>query len=329
MIRFVALSCATLALIANAAEPYDQRLDVQSFVAELVERHGFDEHRLLDLFHRAHADPQVIKAIMPPVDPGVRSWRAYRSRFVEPRRLKAGLAFWQANESVLVRAKAEFGIPAEIIVAIIGVETYYGRHPGRFQVFNALTNLAFDYPPRAPLFRGELEALLLLAREEQRSVLSYRGSYAGAIGLPQFLPSSQRRFAVDFDRDGHIDLAGSAADAIGSVARFLKDHGWETGQVVARVTQVDGDPGVLLAEGIRPTRLPSSMAAYGVSVGGMPEQPAALIDLASPDAATEYRLGFQNFFVLTRYNRSSFYAAAVLDLAESLREAKAARARRP
>jgi membrane-bound lytic murein transglycosylase B len=309
--------------IAGAGEQhYPERAEVQAFIAEMVERNGFDPTILRQQFDKVRPNPAVLKAIAPPTDPGVRSWRAYRGRFVEPRRIAGGLAFWQDHGPALARAEAIYGVPAEIMVAIIGIETFYGRHPGRFHVFNALTNLAFDYPPRADLFRRELEAFLLLARDQQRDPWSYRGSYAGAIGLPQFLPSSLRNYAVDFDRDGQIDLSASAVDAIGSVGRFLGEHGWLAGEEIARPVRVGGDPATLIAEGIRPVRLPAEMAQFGVRADDAPARPAALIDLATPNAPTEYRLGFQNFFVLTRYNRSSFYAAAVMDLAERLQAAR-------
>ena len=301
--------------------PYHERADVRAFVAEMVERNGFDADRLLAQFRKATPSPAIIQAITPPADPGKRSWQAYRDRFIEPKRIGLGLDFWRRHAEALARAESAYGIPAEIIVAIVGIETIYGRHAGRFHVFNALTNLAFDYPPRAPLFRRELEALLLLARDEQRDPWSYRGSYAGAIGLPQFLPSSVREYAVDFDGDGRVDLASNAVDAIGSVARFLSQHGWVEGQTIARAVHVNGDPAPLIAEGIRPARLPTEMTDFGVDAADAPPLPAALIDLATPQAATEYRLGFNNFFVLTRYNRSSFYAATVMDLAETLRAA--------
>lgn len=308
---------------AHAAPAYGEREDVRGFVAEMAERNGFDADGLLALFRKARPDPAVIKAIMPPADPGTRSWLAYRARFVEPRRIAGGLDFWRRHAASLARAEAAYGVPAEIIVAILGVETIYGRHTGHFHAFNALTNLAFDYPPRAGLFRRELEALLLLARDERRDPWSYRSSYAGAIGLPQFLPSSVRGYAVDFDRDGRIDLAASAEDAIGSVGRFLSEHGWRGGEAIAWPAKVSGgDTPALLAEGIRPARLPAELAGLGVDADGAPELPAALIDLTTPDNPTEYRLGFNNFFVLTRYNRSSFYAAAVMDLAETLRAAR-------
>jgi membrane-bound lytic murein transglycosylase B len=309
------------ALTATAAEPYVDRTEVRAFVAEMVDKHGFEADRLTALFRKTKYDPAVLKAISPPADPRVRSWHVYRERFVEPTRIGRGLAFWSRHADALARAQETYGVPAEIIVAIIGVETIYGKHTGRFHVFNALTTLSFDYPPRAELFRRELEALLLLAREEDRDPWSYVGSYAGAIGLPQFLPSSMRNYAVDFDGSGHIDLADSAEDAIGSVARFLRAHGWEPGESIAMPVQVAGDPAPLIAEGILPQRLPADMSAFGVQTEGAPAKPAALIDLVTPGAATEYRLGFNNFFVLTRYNRSTFYATAVLDLAAVLRAA--------
>jgi len=319
MTRLLALLAWLFPLTLHAAG-YAGRDDVRAFVAEMHERHGFDTAALNALFSRTEALPAVLKAIRPPADPGVRSWQAYRSRFIEPRRLAAGRAFFQQHRATLAKAEALSGVPAEIIVAIIGIETFYGRHTGRFETFAALATLAFDYPPRAALFRRELENLLLLARENDRAPTSYRGSYAGAIGLPQFLPSSIRHYAVDFDRDGRIDLEGSVADAIGSVANFLKEHGWEEGGAVVRKVDAGGTASAaLLAEGILPQRRPAEMREFGVAVpDDAPDAPAALIDLVTPQAATEYWLGYRNFYVITRYNRSSFYAMAVWQFAQEL-----------
>ncbi|MDK9726176.1 MAG: lytic murein transglycosylase B [Sterolibacteriaceae bacterium MAG5] len=308
-----------LAATVVRAETYGGREDVAGFIADMQARHGFDAAELEVLFGRTKPIAAVIKAIMPPKDPGIRSWAAYRQRFIEPRRIAAGQRFRQQHAAALARAETRYGVPAEIILAIIGVETIYGRHTGRFNTFAALTTLAFDYPPRAELFRRELEALLLLAREEKRDPLSYKGSFAGALGLPQFLPSSRRLWGTDFDGDGHVDLAASPADAIGSVANFLKEHGWETGGPIALPVIVSGDPAPLIDEGIKPKRLPVEMASYGVQADAAPAQAAAVIDLVTPAAATEYWLGFNNFYVLTRYNRSTFYAMAVFQLAEELR----------
>jgi membrane-bound lytic murein transglycosylase B len=329
----IALLCTPVAQAAN----YASRDDVRQFIDEMVERHGMDQAALAKLFRATPHLPRVIKAIMPPSDPGIRSWRAYRARFVEPKRIAAGHRFMQAHADKLAEAEARFGVPGEIIAAIIGVETIYGRHTGRFATFAALTTLAFDYPPRAALFRRELEELLLLAREERRSPLDYRGSYAGALGLPQFLPSSLRRHGKDFDGDGRVDLSASIADAIGSVGNFLAAHGWEKDAPIAIAVTVGGDNiQALVDDGILPKRSPREWTAAGTSltrVGAgdtaiagtgddFPNRPAALIDLVSPNAATEYRVGYGNFFVITRYNRSSFYAAAVMDLAAELRQSQ-------
>ncbi|MDP2170976.1 MAG: lytic murein transglycosylase [Rhodocyclaceae bacterium] len=347
---------------ASANSGYAQREDVQAFIAAMQARHGMDAGRLTALFEKTQPIASVLKAIAPPADPGIRSWQNYRQRFIEPRRIAAGLDFWRKHRATLAKAQALSGVPAEIIVAIIGIETFYGRHLGRFDSFAALATLAFDYPPRADLFRRELEALLLLAQDEGRAADSYRGSYAGAIGLPQFLPSSIRAYAVDFDNNGRIDLVGSPADAIGSAANFLKEHGWEEGGPIAVAVKVGAGPSqadlppvggselglrargankvgaggtasdgsaalmgtaheVLIAEGILPKRRPAEMAGFGVEVpAAAPDAPAALIDLVTPAAPTEYWLGYRNFYVITRYNRSSFYAMTVFQFAETLQE---------
>lgn len=311
------------------AENYAGRADVQAFVSEMSHRHGFDPQQLQRLFVQTQPVVAAIKFIMPPKDPGVRSWHVYRGRFVEPNRIAAGLKFMRQQRQSLASAEARFGVPREIIAAIIGVETIYGKHMGRFKTFPALTTLAFDYPPRAELFRRELEELLLLAREEKRDAMSYTGSFAGALGLPQFLPSSIRRYALDFDGDGHVNLEQSPADAIGSVANFLAEHGWKTGMPIADQIRVDGNGlSAALEAGIQPSRTPEEWTAAnllitkvgaGATAGsGLTEAPTALIDLVTPNAPTEYRLGYNNFYVITRYNRSSFYASAVMDLANEL-----------
>jgi membrane-bound lytic murein transglycosylase B len=313
-------------LFANgvSARDFAMRGDVRAFVAEMESRHGFDSATLLTVFSQIQPLPSVIKAIKPPADPGIRSWHTYRARFVEPGRIASGLRFWQEHRAALAEASLRYGVPEEYVVAIIGIETIYGRNTGRYGTLAALATLAFDYPPRAELFRRELEALLLLAREQGRDPLSYRGSYAGALGLPQFLPSSVRQWAVDFDDNGRIDLTTSATDAIGSVAHFLQAHGWQPGEQVTTAVELEpgGNPQPLIDEGIRPVRLPTEMAAMGVRTGDAVAQPAALIDLVTPSAPTEYWLGYQNFFVITRYNRSSFYAMAVYQLAAALKAAR-------
>ena len=340
--KYIALLCLFLTFpIQSQANSYAEREDVQAFIDEMATQHDYDRATLDALFRVTQPIASVLKAIRPPADPGIRSWRAYRSRFVEPIRIAAGKAFMQRYANELAAAEARFGVPKEIIAAIIGVETIYGTHMGNYTTFAALTSLAFDYPPRAKFFRQELVELLLLAREENRPVLSYTGSYAGALGWPQFMPSSRRKYALDFDNDGKVDLAASPVDAIGSAANFLAEHGWRKGSPIAEKITITGD-GIqaLIDEGIKPQHRPSEFAARDVQIKRVHEkvgagdtatndqfsdqlsnQPAALIDLITPNAPTEYRLGYQNFYVITRYNRSSFYAAAVMDLAEALQDA--------
>jgi len=324
----IALSFSFAARPANAQEGAGmiQNPEVQAFIASMHEQHGFDIAHLTRQFAVLRPNATVLKAIRPPAVPEKqRSWERYRERFVNAQRLAGGLSFWQKHAAALQRAETIHGVPAEVIVAIIGVETIYGQHMGSFGVLEALASLAFYYPPRSEFFRGELEQFLLLARENGISPLSVKGSYAGAIGIPQFMPSSQRRFAVDFDGDDRIDLRQSYPDAIGSVGRFLQQHGWQTGEPVAVPATVGSDPAALLALGIKPTLSVSEFAAKGVAAVADGDRAAALIDLVTPGAPTEYWLGFNNFYVITRYNRSSFYAMAVFQLADALRQERAAR----
>ncbi len=309
------------------SKPYGKREDVQGFIRQMAERHGFVEHELKFLFSRARREPAILAAIAPPKTAPMRSWQTYRSRFINDARIAEGAEFWRRHAAALERAAKEHGVPEEIIVAIIGVETVYGRQMGTWRVIDALSTLAFDYAPRAEFFRDELEQYLLFARDAGIDVFSVRGSYAGAIGIPQFMPGSYRRFAVDFDGDGAIDLRASPADAIGSVANFLARHGWRRGERVelpARVT--GGNTGgaahrELVDAGIEPKTPLAELKRYGVETRTdlALETPVALIELESPGAATEYRLGLRNFYVLTRYNRSVLYASAVYDLAQEIK----------
>ncbi|MDD5175793.1 MAG: lytic murein transglycosylase B [Sterolibacterium sp.] len=319
-------SCA--ASMAFSAGSFATRPEVQAFITEMQEKHGFDAEKLTLSFARIKPIPTVIQAILPPRDSTIRSWQAYRARFVEPKRITLGLNFWRQHSGALLVARELTGVPEEIIVAIIGIETIYGRNTGKYGALAALATLAFDYPhteatnaaARAALFRRELEELLLLARETRRDPLSFTGSYAGALGLPQFLPSSVRQYAADGDQDGRIDLATNPADAIASVANFLKAHGWERDGPVTGAANVAGDKfAALIEEGIVPRLTPSELLAFGVTSSDAPEFPAALIDLVTPQQPTEYCLGYHNFYVLTRYNRSSFYAMAVHELSRQLR----------
>jgi membrane-bound lytic murein transglycosylase B len=305
--------------------PYGQRPEVDRFVLELVERHAFSAEELREVFVRARREEAVLNA-MRAQPRQADSWEAYRAQFVNERHLRAGLDFWKAHRGSLARARAAYGVPEEIIIAIIGVETFYGRNTGRWRVIDALATLAFDYPPRAPFFRGELEYYLLFVREMDLDVFSVKGSYAGAIGIPQFMPGSYLRYAVDFDGDGATDLRDNAVDAIGSVANFLRRHGWEPGAPVQLAARANGDghePYVSVDP--RPAYTLESLALAGVQARGaaLPgDTRATLLRLHTPERPAEYRLGLQNFYVLTRYNRSLFYALSVSDLADALRAAQ-------
>jgi len=319
------LFCAQTQAAPPASRPYRNRDDVRDFIRQMAERHGFVEQELKFLFARARREGAILAAIAPPKTAPMRSWQTYRSRFINDARASEGAEFWRRNAAALERAAKEHGVPEEIIVAIIGVETVYGRQMGSWRVIDALSTLAFDFPPRAEFFRGELEQYLLYAREAGVDVFSVRGSYAGAIGIPQFMPGSYRRFAVDFDGDGAIDLRGSPADAIGSVANFLVKHGWKRGERVYLPARViggnEGEARELIAAGIEPKTPLSEMKRYGVETRTdlALDTPVALIELESPGALSEYRLGLRNFYVLTRYNRSVLYASAVYDLAQEIK----------
>ncbi|WP_179402606.1 lytic murein transglycosylase B [Burkholderia guangdongensis] len=316
---------------------YANNPQVDAFVNEMASRHDFDATRLHALFARASYSATAAKLVMPAPSPKkIKSWRVYRSRFIEPIRINAGVKFWRENQATLQRASAEFGVPPEVIVGIIGVETIYGRYMGDFRVFDALTTLTFDYPDtpnrdtREQTFRKNLEDFLVWTRDNQLDPTSVLGSYTGAIGIPQFLPSSIRDYAVDYEGNGHIDLRTSRADAIGSVANYLKQHGWETGRPV--VWHIAGDPG---SQGVaqaaadgepEPRRTLSQLLRAGmaldepsVDIASETNTPVTVVDLPTPGRATEYLLGLKNFYVLTRYNHSFFYALAVYQLGESVK----------
>jgi membrane-bound lytic murein transglycosylase B len=308
--------------------PYGKREDVQEFARGLAERHGFVEKELNFLFARARREPAILAAIAPPKTAPMRSWQTYRGRFLSESRIAEGAEFWQRHAAALARAAQEHGVPEEIIVAIIGVETVYGRQMGVWRVIDALATLAFDYPPRAEFFRSELEQYLLYAREAGLDVFSIRGSYAGAIGIPQFMPGSYRRYGVDFDGDGNVNLRQSPEDAIGSVGNFLAKHGWRRGERIhlpARLVETEGlRHRPLLEAGIEPKTPLGEMKKFGVETRSdlALDTPVALIELENAGAPSEYRLGLRNFYVLTRYNRSSLYASAVEDLAVEIKARK-------
>jgi len=317
-----------------ASEPYGRREDVLGFAAELAERRGWDRAWVEQQLAQARKLPLVQRLIMPPPAGTAKNWAAYRARFVEPRRIDAGARFWDSHARWLELAESRYGVPAEIVVGIVGVETFYGRIMGDFRILDALATLSFDFPPgrkdRSGFFRAELEELLALSRREGIAPDSLQGSFAGALGLPQFMPGSVNRYAVDFDGDGRIDLRTSEADVIGSVANYLAQFGWQRGAPThfGVAVPVDAaDRAALLAPDILPSFTPAQFAARGAELspaGQAHAGPLALIELQNGAAAPSYVAGTQNFYAVTRYNWSSYYAMAVIELGGEI-----ARVRRP
>ena len=296
LLWLLALCQVVAAQDAARSSPYNQRDDVQRFIASMVMQHNFSLNELEYVFSKARYQPMIVRA-MAPAPTGQRSWQAYRARFLNQRRISEGAQFWLQHRSALARAADIYGVPEEIIVAIIGVETEYGRNTGGFRVIDALTTLAFDYPRRAEFFQSELEHFLLYARESNIDVLQIKGSYAGAVGIPQFMPGSYRRYAVDFDHDGRRDLYGSAVDAIGSVANYLRENGWERGQPIALPAQVQGLAAQLvLAAGVLPSIRVDELQDFGIAVvePGELRQPieasslCALVELETPGQPSVY-----------------------------------------
>ena len=302
---------------------YQGSAQVREPIEEMTLSHGFAAEQLEALFAEAERKQVILEAISRPAE-RVKPWSEYRPIFLTDARIARGVDFWREHEAALSRAEREYGVPAEVIVAIIGVETFYGRNTGSYRVLDALSTLCFDYPPRAPFFCQQLREFLLLAREEQVDPLRLKGSYAGAMGLPQFMPGSFRAYAVDFDGDGRIDIWNNPVDAIGSVASYFKRHGWVTGASVVSRVQADGER---VEEGISPGLEPTLSVAELRELGWRSE--LSLDDGLSVtairfdgEAGEEYWLGLPNFYVITRYNRSAMYAMAVHQLGEALVQAR-------
>lgn len=317
---------AVVALGAGLGVPWSahaldvaQYAELQALIHELSRTHGFSTPALERLFARARLRPEIIQAMERPKE--ALPWYEYRKLFLTDERVRQGVAFWRRHASWLARAQREFGVPPEIAVAILGVETQYGEHRGTWPVLDALTTLALQYPPRAAFFREELKQYLLLTRELGLDPARLQGSYAGAMGMPQFMPSSWRRYAIDFDGDGRADLLDSAADIVGSVANFLRVHGWERDAPVSDAARVEGTLYFWFEQlGVKPSLPLGQFVRHGVSPPQHrdPDLPAALIVLEG-ESGPLARIGYNNFYVITRYNRSSRYAMTVQELAEQLR----------
>jgi membrane-bound lytic murein transglycosylase B len=313
----VLLSCS---LGVTAAEPFDYERDFSQFVAAVAKRHGLDEAGLRSVLEQAQFSQRVLDAMSRPAER--KPWYQYRKIFLTEPRIAGGARFWREHEADLVRAESTYGVPPEIVVAIIGVETLYGTRKGSISVLDSLATLGFRYPRRADFFRRELEQFLVLSREERLDPLAIEGSYAGAMGIPQFISSSYRHYAIDFDGDGTRNLIDNPVDALGSVASYLARHGWERGRPIA-VRVRAGGPGVerFVETGLKPRVPLSDMIAAGVDLDGadIADHRAALHEFSLGDGNVEHWAGLQNFYAITRYNRSKLYAMAVYQLAREIR----------
>lgn len=307
-----------LLLSFSVSANYAKREDVQSFIDEMVVKHHFDRKQLLAKFSKAKKLNDVLKSISRPAEK-ILTWKQYRPIFIKKKRILLGKKFLQEHMAVLQRAEEQFGVPKEIIAAIIGVETYYGRYSGKYDVFDSLTTLGFDYPPRASFFKNELKQLLLLTREENVDIETIRGSYAGAMGMPQFISSSYRHYAVDFDNDGKRDLWENTDDAIGSVANYFSKHGWQKGKTVIHRVKLKKAIKGLGRNNLKPNKSISDYHQLGVEFNtSLPgDTEATLIKLEGRDGV-EHWMGLNNFYVITRYNHSALYALAVYQLSQEL-----------
>ncbi|MFR0675635.1 lytic murein transglycosylase B [Enterobacterales bacterium AW_CKDN230030176-1A_HGKHYDSX7] len=305
------------------AGDYDGSPQVAEFIGEMTRDHGFASEQLTSVFSEVQRKQSILDAISRPAE-RVKPWKDYRPMFLTEARIARGVDFWRQHEAALARAEQTYGVPAEVIVAIIGVETFFGRNTGNYRVIDALTTLGFDYPPRAAFFRKELREYLLLARAEQLDPLVPKGSYAGAMGLPQFMPSSFRAYAVDFDGDGHINIWTDPDDAIGSVANYFKAHGWVAGQpVVSRAVVIGDRVDEGLTPGIEPVNSVAQLRALGwSSQDALPDDLSVTAFRLDGEQGPEYWMGLKNFYAITRYNRSVMYAMAVHQLSQQLVQAR-------
>jgi len=320
-------ACGLAARPVTADAGYLSRSDVRTFIEQLREEHGLERPWLEKILGDARQMPSVLRLVNPEPSSApspARSYARYRSKFLTPDLIATGTRFWSEHADALQRAESEFGVPPEVIVGILGVETAFGGNTGSFRAIDALTTIAFDGARRQDYFREELTQLLLLARESKRDPLAIKGSYAGALGLPQFMPSSYRRYAVDYDGDGAIDLLGSPADAIGSIASYMKSFGWTTGEAPQAPVRLAPGSEAELVSGLQRVHDVTDVQGRGVVFSGR-DPPAGLcsiFELPTPGERSKFVAGFTNFEVVTRYNRSTFYASAVLELGAAILKAR-------
>jgi len=324
---FLVAACLLAVQPVMAGSDYLSRPDVRAFIDSMSEEHGIESADLERILGDVRYTPAAVRLIgpVPSSAPSpARSYARYRAKFLTPELISAGSRFWSLHAADLARAEAEYGVPSEVIIGILGVETFFGRNTGSFRVIDALATIAFDGERRQDYFRGELKELLLLARDSKIDPLAIKGSYAGAVGLPQFMPSSYRRYAVDYDDDGTIDLSGSATDAIGSIASYMKAFGWVPNEVPTAPVRLAPGTEADLVSGLERVHDVSEVQGKGVVFSGR-DPPAGLVsifELPTPGKPSKFVAGFTNFEVVTRYNRSTFYASAVLELGEAIQKAR-------
>ena len=317
------LVCAALLVLeVEPASGLDiKRPEVKEFIAHMSDSYGFKKRALRKLLKSADSQPAIIEAMSKPAEKA-KLWYEYRPIFLNERRIREGTEFWIAHRQALDQASIKSGVAPEYLAAILGVETYYGRLTGTYRVLDALVTLSFDYPPREKFFRDELEQFLLLTRDAHLDPKSLKGSYAGAMGAPQFMPSNYRRYAVDADANGRIDLWNDWPDVCASVGNYLKEHGWNAGEpVLEEATVLPEKPDDLDGRKLALSETVGSLASKGVSFDAElpPDAPAILIAADEPDGV-HWRVGYNNFFVITRYNHSALYAMAVYELAAAVKQ---------
>lgn len=319
---WIAGALTALSGFALADADFLARADVQRYIDEQVASGAFDRPYLESVFANVETKPAIIRALDKPST--ARPWYQFYPGFLNDKTIDGGVAFWQQHRAALARAERVYGVPPEMIVAIIGIETRYGGNTGSFRVADALSTVAFDYPRRAQFFRGELTEFLKLAREEGKNPLLLKGSYAGAMGWPQFMPSSYRKWAVDFDGDGKRDIWGSPDDVIGSIGNYFKLHGWQAGDDVVIPAQVVPGPAIdaLVEDKFNLHYTVGTLRQMGVTPQGevADSVPAVLFPLEVAPGQVEYWLGLNNFYTITRYNRSTLYAKTAEELAARIRE---------
>lgn len=315
--KFILLSGLLLYSLSVTAEIISE----EKFIDYMVDKHDFDKAYLTKLLNKALVKKSILKLMSPPSKKGKpKPWYKYRQIFLNDKRIAGGKKYWEQNTKALKRAETEYGVPAQIIVAIIGVETIYGKNKGHFRIIDALKTLAFNYPRRADFFRSELEHFFLLTREEEMNPLDPKGSYAGAMGIGQFMPSSFRKYAVDFDGDGKRNIWTNNVDAIGSIANYFNTFGWQTGQQVIKATQVRPNAVEgLLALKFKPEYSLQQLKQMGLLYqGDEPDSTMGMFIDLETEIGTAYWVGFKNYYVITRYNRSKRYATAVYHLAQEI-----------